>query len=148
VGRADYLTAAFLCMPHRPATERVPQIKSSPLWGGFRRGILSLSFMMTEPESDPVALYLARVESRLAADNRLTPLSAGILAAAELGIASDSIAFARALGVSHALVLREIEALEQDFGLVRVISRNARTQRTLYALPVAMQPGASTSTHD
>ncbi|RYE57121.1 MAG: hypothetical protein EOP18_03215 [Rhizobiaceae bacterium] len=101
---------------------------------------------MTEP--DPIALYLARVESLLAADDRLTPLAAGILAAAELGIASDSLGFARALGVSHALVLREIDALEQDFGLIRVLNRNPRTQRTLYALSVTVQPGDSTNTHD
>jgi len=85
-------------------------------------------------ELDPIALYLSRVEALLVADNRLTPLSAGILAAAELGIASDSIAFARALGISHALVLREIDALAHDLGLVRVTTRNARTQRTSYEL--------------
>lgn len=101
---------------------------------------------MTEP--DPITLYLARVGSLLDADPRLNPLSAGVLAAAELGIASDSIAFSRALGVSHALVLREIEALEHDLRRVRVLSRNKRTQRTLYELSVANAPVESTNTHD
>ena len=67
--------------------------------------------------ADPATLYIARVESLITADPRLTPLSAGILAAAELGIAADSLAFCRALDVSHALVLREIGALE-DLGLL------------------------------
>jgi hypothetical protein len=79
--------------------------------------------------TDPDSLYLSHVERLLAADPRLTPLSAGILAAAELGIASDSIAFCRALDVSHALVLREIGGLE-DLGLLTVIRREPRTSRT------------------
>ena len=99
-------------------------------------------------ETDPLSLYLARVASLLDADQRLNPLSAGILAAAELGFATDSIAFSRALGVSHGLVLREIEALEHDLRRVRVLSRNKRTQRTLYELSVVIAPVESTNTHD
>ena len=91
--------------------------------------------------TDPVALYLSRVEAFTAADTRLTPLAAGILAAAELGIATDSIAFGKALGISHALVLREIDMLERDLGLLRVTSRNPRTQRTFYELSVQSHPG-------
>ena len=101
---------------------------------------------MTEP--DPIALYLSRVETLLAADPRLTPLAAGILAAAELGIASDSIAFGRVLGVSHALVLREMDALENDLGLISVISRNPRTQRSSYVLLARTKPADSTNTHE
>lgn len=86
---------------------------------------------MTEP--DPTTLYLSRVESLIAADPRLTPLASGILAAAELGIAGDSIAFCRALDVSHALALREIGMLE-DLGLLRVVRRDPRTSRTFYEL--------------
>lgn len=84
--------------------------------------------------TDIAALYLARVESLVAADPRLTPLSAGILAAAELDIAHDSIAFCRALDMSHALVLREIDALAHEFGLIRVIKRDSRTSRTSYEI--------------
>jgi hypothetical protein len=85
-------------------------------------------------DEDPATLYLTRVESLVAADPRLTPLSSGILAAAELGIASDSLAFCRALDVSHALVLRELGALE-DLGLIRIVGRDQRTNRTFYQLP-------------
>jgi len=84
--------------------------------------------------TDPTTLYLTRVESLAAADPRLTALAAGILAAAELGIASDSLAFCRALDVSHALVLREIGALE-DLGLIRIVRRDQRTSRTFYRQP-------------
>ena len=82
-------------------------------------------------ETDPTTLYLARVESHAAADPRLTRLASGILAAAELGIATDSIAFCRALDISHALALREIGLLE-DLGLLRVVKRDPRTSRTFY----------------
>lgn len=93
--------------------------------------------------TDPVVLYLSRVEALTADDTRLTPLAAGILAAAELGIATDSVAFGKALGISHALVLREIETLEHDLGLVYVTSRNPRTQRTFYELSVPYHPAES-----
>ena len=85
-------------------------------------------------EADPATLYLTRVESLMSADPRLTPLAAGILVGAELGIARDSIAFCRALDVSHALVLREIGILEHDLGLIRVTRRDSRTSRTYYEL--------------
>lgn len=83
-------------------------------------------------QQDPATLYLSHVESLIAADPRLTPLAAGILAAAELGIAADSIAFCRALDVSHALVLREIGTLE-DLGLIHMVRRDPRTSRVSYA---------------
>ena len=83
---------------------------------------------------DPATLYLTRVESLIASDPRLTPLSAGILAAAALGIATDSTAFCRALDVSHALVLREIGALD-ELGLLRIARRDQRTGRTFYERP-------------
>lgn len=83
--------------------------------------------------TDPVTLYLTRVEALIAADPRLTALSAGILAAAGLDIASDSLAFCRALDVSHALVLREIGLLE-DLGLISIVRRDQRTNRTFYRL--------------
>ncbi|MGV3551156.1 hypothetical protein [Rhizobium sp.] len=82
---------------------------------------------------DPTELYFAEIERLIAGDPRLTTLSAGILAAARLDIARDSIAFCRALDVSHALVLREIGDLE-DFGLLKVDRRDPRTSRTFYSL--------------
>ena len=93
--------------------------------------------------TDPATLYLTRVETLLAADPRLDPLAAGILAAAELAIATDSTAFCRALDISHALALREIGLLE-DLGLVRITKRDPRTSRTFYELspenPIATSP--------
>lgn len=85
-------------------------------------------------EQDPVTIYLTRVDALLDADERLNPLAAGIIAAAELGVASDSTAFCRALDVSHALVLREIELLD-SLRLIRITKRNSRTNRTFYILP-------------
>lgn len=93
-------------------------------------------------DTDITTLYLARVESLIAADPRLTLLASGILAAAELGIASDSIAFCRALDISHALALREIGMLE-DLALLRVVKRDPRTSRTFYELAPINRPTSS-----
>jgi hypothetical protein len=87
--------------------------------------------------SDPAPdaeTYMALVEALTEADPRLSPLAAGILAAAHLDIAHDSRSFAKALGISHALVLREVEILSGDLGLLTVIRREARTQRCFYAV--------------
>jgi hypothetical protein len=83
---------------------------------------------------DPASLYLTHAEALRVADPRLNPLSAGILAAAELGIATDSIAFCRALDISHALVLRELDMLEGDLGRIHITRRDPRTSRTFYSL--------------
>lgn len=77
--------------------------------------------------------YLSLVSEIASADRRLSPLGAGILAALRLGFASDSLSFSRALGVSHALVIREVTALEMDHRLVKVVRRQPRTGRIYYA---------------
>ncbi|MDQ0457094.1 hypothetical protein [Rhizobium paknamense] len=64
-------------------------------------------------------------------DARLSGLQAGILAASALGIAHDSRSFSRLLGVEHALVLRELTALEA-LGLIRITRRDMRTLRRYF----------------
>jgi len=63
----------------------------------------------------------------------LSPLGAGIVVAVEMGLA-DSRGFARALGVEHALVLREIAFLSGPDGLITVTGRHPKTLRTSLAL--------------
>ena len=93
--------------------------------------------------------FMARVEALLAhgevsvtpgevsraqgASVPLSPLGAGIVVAIEMGLA-DSRGFARALGVEHALVLREIAFLSGPDGLITVTGRDPRTLRTSLAL--------------
>ena len=84
---------------------------------------------------DPVGRYMALVEAVLGDEGaELTPLGAGILAAAHLGIAAESRSFAKTLGIAHALVLRELDGLSEEAGWLTVIKRDPRTQRTCYAL--------------
>jgi hypothetical protein len=65
----------------------------------------------------------------------LSPVGAAILAAIHFGIASDSRSFSLKLGIEHALALREITALSSpELGLLEIVSRNERTQRTQIAL--------------
>ncbi len=77
--------------------------------------------------------FMALVLDICAADPSLTPVGAGLLAALHLGVCSDSRSFARILDIAHALVLREVTGLTSR-GLLTVISRNERTQRTALAL--------------
>jgi hypothetical protein len=83
---------------------------------------------MTEaPDSD---LFMSRVEALTnESAPSLSPLAAGILVGIEMGIA-DSRGFARALGVEHALVLREVALLSGADGLITVTDRNPKTLRT------------------
>ncbi len=92
--------------------------------------------MSTDPEDEITAeRFLDAVAVVAAADAALSPIGAAILAAMDFGIAKDSRTFSRKLGIEHALVLREITALSGDgLGLLKVVSRNERTQRTELAL--------------
>lgn len=78
--------------------------------------------------------FLQIVSAICAADTSLNPLGAALLAANYLGIAKDTRTFARKLGVEHALVLREITALDQHGGFLTIAGRNARTQRLEFVL--------------
>ena len=87
--------------------------------------------MSEAPDSE---LFMSRVESLLTRDGaQISPLAAGIVVAVDLGIA-DSRSFSRALGVEHALVLREIAELSGPAGLITVTARNEKTMRTSLAL--------------
>ncbi|MGZ2487485.1 hypothetical protein ACVITL_006070 [Rhizobium pisi] len=89
---------------------------------------------MSEEVSD-VDRFLALVAAARERDIRLTSIQAGLLVAAELGIANDSRSFARMLGVAHSLVLRELNALTEHDGVLEIVRRDARTMRVHYALP-------------
>lgn len=53
---------------------------------------------------------------------------AALIAALYLGVGSDSRSLSNTLGIAHALILREISALSDQF--LKVSRRDARTQRT------------------
>ncbi|MGO7213780.1 hypothetical protein ACCS75_22140 [Rhizobium ruizarguesonis] len=89
---------------------------------------------MSEEASD-VDRFLALVAAAQGRDIRLTSTQAGLLVAADLGIARDSRAFARLLGIAHSLVLRELNVLAEREGGLRIVKRDLRTMRVHYALP-------------
>ena len=64
----------------------------------------------------------------------LSPLAAGVLAAAHLGLSQDSRSFATKLGIAHALVLRECVALAEDHRLIDLDGRHDRSQRVFFSL--------------
>jgi len=89
---------------------------------------------------ETAAEYMALVEKLTGHAQDLSSLGAGIIAALALGVASDSRAFARVLGIEHALVLREVNLLGADGGYLQITQRDPRTQRTRYELsPVGQQ---------
>lgn len=83
---------------------------------------------------DAVGIYFAEVERICGKDPWLSPLGGGILAGIELEIAHDSRTFARALGIEHAIVLREVQTLVELERLV-VTKRDERTHRCSYVRP-------------
>ncbi|TAU54941.1 hypothetical protein ELI43_20005 [Rhizobium leguminosarum] len=89
---------------------------------------------MSEEPSD-VDRFLALVAAAQGRDIRLTSIQAGLLVAADLGIARDSRAFARLLGIAHSLVLRELNVLEEREGVLQIVKRDLRTMRVHYTLP-------------
>jgi hypothetical protein len=66
-------------------------------------------------------------------DPRLSGIQAGMIAAVDLGIASDSRTFSRLLGIEHSLVLRELTDIPGDW--LQVTSKDERTLRTFYRRP-------------
>ncbi|SOC36115.1 formate dehydrogenase F4B subunit [Rhizobium subbaraonis] len=76
--------------------------------------------------------FLALVEQKRGQDTQRTPIQAAILTALELGIANDSRTFSRLLGISHALVLRELTALTERGDALHIVKRDERTLRTHY----------------
>jgi hypothetical protein len=87
--------------------------------------------MSEAPDSE---VFMSRVDSLLRDPTpEISPLGAGIVVAVDMGI-PDSRSFARALGVEHALVLREIAELSGPDGLITITARHAKTLRTSLAL--------------
>lgn len=87
--------------------------------------------MSEAPNSD---VFMSRVDSLMkAVPAAISPLGAGIVVAIDMGI-PDSRSFARALGVEHALVLREIAELSGPDGLITITARHEKTLRTSLAL--------------
>ena len=85
-------------------------------------------------EAPDPEVFMSRATALLAGEGPpISPLAAGIVVAIDMGIA-DSRSFARALGLEHALVLREIAGLSGPDGLITVTGRNAKTLRTSLAL--------------
>ncbi|CAK12219.1 hypothetical protein ACCS54_28190 [Rhizobium johnstonii] len=89
---------------------------------------------MSEEASD-VDRFLALVAAAQGRDTRLTSIQAGLLVAADLGIARDSRAFARILGIAHSLVLRELNVLAEREDVLQIVKRDPRTMRVHYTLP-------------
>ncbi|MBY5419880.1 hypothetical protein U8P76_34410 (plasmid) [Rhizobium johnstonii] len=88
---------------------------------------------MSEEASD-VDRFLALVAAAQGRDTRLTSIQAGLLVAADLGIARDSRALARMLGIAHSLVLRELNVLAERQGVLQIVKRDPRTMRVHYTL--------------
>lgn len=86
---------------------------------------------MGAPSSD-INVFMAEIDRISAVDPRLNALSAAILAGLAFDIAHDSRSFAKALGIEHALVLREVQAL-LDLECLTITKRDERTQRCSYA---------------
>lgn len=86
----------------------------------------------TVPDAERFLALVARLQAE---DPQLSAIQAGLLAAASLGIAHDSRTFARHLGLAHALVLRELNALAERRDRLSIEKRDARTMRTHYILP-------------
>lgn len=89
--------------------------------------------VQAQDQADAVTLFFTEVERICGDDPWISQLGGGILAGIALDIAHSSRAFARALGIEHALVLREIQTLV-DLGRLTVSQRNERTQGCTYEL--------------
>lgn len=70
--------------------------------------------------------------SEAVAERGPSMMAAMLLVTAHMGICSDSRSFARIFGVEHALVLRELVAMEIETRLVTILRRD-RSQRVQYA---------------
>ncbi|WP_198672350.1 hypothetical protein [Pseudogemmobacter bohemicus] len=64
-------------------------------------------------------------------------MAAMLLVSADMGICADSRSFARIFGVEHALVMRELVAMEIEMRLVTIPRRDTRSQRLHFALTPA-----------
>lgn len=74
--------------------------------------------------------WQARLQVLQAKHPKIGAFGAGILAALQLDLARDSCSLDRQFDIAHALVLREC-ALLDEAELIRIVSRNARTQKLI-----------------
>jgi len=81
------------------------------------------------PDIDHFLACVARLQAEVP---HMTAIQVGLLVAAHLGVAHDSRTFARKLGLAHALVLRELNALAEQSALLHIENRDARTMRTAF----------------
>ena len=80
-------------------------------------------------DDQSAARFLAVVEQiSQTAPVALDVTGAALVAAVHLGIGNDSRSLSNKLGIAHALVLREINALSGR--MITIVKRDARTQRT------------------
>ncbi len=80
-------------------------------------------------DDQSAARFLAVVEQiSQTAPVALDATGAALIAAVHLGIGNDSRSLSNKLGIAHALVLREVNALSGR--MLTIVKRDARTQRT------------------
>ncbi|SCX28325.1 hypothetical protein [Agrobacterium rosae] len=80
-------------------------------------------------EDQSAARFLAVAEQiSQTAPVAIDATGAALVAAVHLGIGTDSRSLSNRLGIAHALVLREINALSGR--MLTIVKRDARTQRT------------------
>ncbi|MDQ1185985.1 hypothetical protein [Agrobacterium larrymoorei] len=95
-------------------------------------------------EDDASTRFMTAVEEFLRiAPAGLQPTGAAIIVAVHMGIGSDSRSLSNKLGMAHALVLREVNALSDT--MLRIVRRETRTQRTFVALTEEAQALAATA---
>lgn len=88
---------------------------------------------MTSDTTPDLERFDALVSALLAIEPALSPIGAALVAALAEELAADSRSAANRLGLAHALVLREVHALEAS-DMLAIARRDARTMRTFYAL--------------
>ncbi len=80
--------------------------------------------------------FMALVAAIQNLDASLSPLAAALIVAVYLSIARDSRTFAKLFDIEHAIVLREINLTSGADNPLKIVSRDARTQRTHLQLTV------------
>ena len=81
--------------------------------------------------SHSIEPFMAKVEQICLAAPTLTPLAGAILAGIYFDVAHDSRSLSKALGLEHALVLREVQILV-DLKRLLITKRDEHTQRCTY----------------
>jgi hypothetical protein len=89
--------------------------------------------IQTHEPADAATRFFTEVGRICDGDPWISPLGGGILAGVTLDIAHNSRAFSRALGIEHALVIREVGVLA-DLGRLTVNKRNERSHSCSYEL--------------